>query len=232
MPKAARRTSGATSAPRAEPYPAIKPGDKPSGSKAVSTKRSSETTIEATVKPATDKAPKKALAEKRASEVNATVPISSSFLDVKLDGEDTNSVCIYDTASTIRQKINALLGKDNKDEKNLNPQDVTKDGKRKPFNKSSFVKAIGEGSTRSLDTFLKTKRMKQMGGCSSPIYAAAYVFFEKQRIFEGKKKTAARLKVEADKPYGFDPTKDPEHQRFWCGPNTDPSDFMDQYGQW
>jgi hypothetical protein len=70
--------------------------------------------------------------------------------------------------------------------------------KPKPFNKSSFVKAIGDGSTRSLETFLKAKRLKQMGGCSSPIYPAAYKFFEKKRIFEGKKKTASRLKVEEE----------------------------------
>ncbi len=53
-----------------------------------------------------------------------------------------------------------------------------------------------ECSTRSLDTFLKAKRM--MGGAESAIYPAAYKFFEKKRVFEGKKKSAARLKVEEE----------------------------------
>ncbi len=35
-----------------------------------------------------------------------------------------------------------------------------------------------------------------MGGAESAAYPAAYAFFEKKRIFEGKKKTAARLKIE------------------------------------
>lgn len=244
MPKAERRTSGA----RAEPYPVIRPGDKPR-----STSSTPKSTTETTnSKPKTNSAPKKALADKSSATVNippkakpaskskkvASVEIPSeevnepadvssaekpylkpaakkatpkkklsagvneaargnatNFLELKLPGEDDDSVPMHDTCSTIRHKINDLLGKDNTKEENGNPTDLKKDGSKKPFTKASFTRAIN-CSTQTLDTFLKAKRL--MGGAESPIYPAAYIFFEKKRIWEGKKKTAGRLKVEAE----------------------------------
>jgi hypothetical protein len=47
-----------------------------------------------------------------------------------------------------------------------------------------------------LATFLKANKI--MGGAESPVYPAAYAFFEKKRVWEGKKKTAGRLKVESE----------------------------------
>lgn len=41
-------------------------------------------------------------------------------------------------------------------------------------------------------------RVKMMGGAESAAYPAAYMFFERKRIWEGKKKTAGRLKVESE----------------------------------
>lgn len=208
MPKAERRTSGA----RAEPYPTIRPGDKPRSTS--STPKSTTKTANAT--PKTKPAAKKALADKSSAAVNIppkAKPASKSkkagsadsneaargnatnFLEIKLPGEDDDSVPMHDTCSTIRHKINDLLGKDNMKEENGNPTDLKKDGSKKPFTKASFTRAI-DCSTRTLDTFLKAKRM--MGGAESPIYPGAYMFFEKKRIWEGKKKTAGRLKVEAE----------------------------------
>jgi hypothetical protein len=201
MPKAARRASG----PRAEPYPAIKPGDKPPAKKASS-------------KPA----PKKALTEKSSAEVNlapspaaskesvtkapakrssnkattaSTDQPSGSFLDIKLDGEDDNTIPIYDTCSTVRQKINALLGKDNHKPENGMPGEFDKQGKPKPYTKASFCRAL-DTRPDTLARFLKAKQM--MGGAESAVYPKAYAFFEKKRIFEGKKKTPGREKVEAE----------------------------------
>jgi hypothetical protein len=84
MPKAARRESGPHSAPRAEPYPVIKPADKPTPLKASS----------------------KALAEKSSSDLNASSRNSgstdkpASFLDVRLDDEDEcGNIPVYDTCS-------------------------------------------------------------------------------------------------------------------------------------
>ncbi|CZR67780.1 uncharacterized protein PAC_17679 [Phialocephala subalpina] len=218
MPKAARHSS----LPRAEPYPATKPSPPNSAKKRTPSN-------------------KRALTEKSASENN--VPVNSpaksekptSFLTQPLEDEDEDGhLPIYDTCSTVRQKINALLGKDNTKEENLNPAEVTKDGKKKPFTKASFVRVLndmgGECSGRSLDTFLKPKKIKTMGGAESPVYPAAYKFFEKKRVFEGKKKNVARLKVEENRPHGL-PLRDPNKMYILRLPEEDPRDFMDEYGQ-
>ncbi|PMD54012.1 uncharacterized protein K444DRAFT_133700 [Hyaloscypha bicolor E] len=232
MPKAARRTS----APRAEPYPAIKPGDKLPTPKTTAPKS----------------APKKALKEKTSPEVNsASAPVASkdsatkpkkatkkaatestnkpsgSFLDIKLDGEDDNTIPIYDTCSTIRQKINALLGKDNHKPENGMPGEFDKQGNPKPYTKASFCRAL-DTRPDMLARFLKAKQM--MGGAESSVYPKAYAFFEKKRIFEGKKKTPGREKVEADRPNGL-PLRDPNHIRILVGPGENPRDFLDEYGQ-
>ncbi|KAE9370881.1 hypothetical protein N431DRAFT_427226 [Stipitochalara longipes BDJ] len=234
MPKATRRTSG----PRAQPYPAIKPGDKPPVAKTTTSKS----------------APKKALTEKTSTEVNSasspaatktsatkslarksskkattasTDKPSGSFLDLKLDGEDDNTIPIYDTCSTVRQKINALLGKDNHKPENAMPGEFDKQGNPKPYTKASFCRAL---DTRPdvLARFLKAKLM--MGGAESAVYPKAYAFFEKKRIFDGKKKTPGREKVEADRPNGL-PLRDPNHMRILCQRGENPRDFLDEYGQ-
>jgi hypothetical protein len=200
MPKAARRAS----APRAEPYPAIKPGDKPakSSKKALAEKSSAEvvnkpsdpspTEKQNPAKASTSK-PKKASAAKPSADTSKP----SSFLEVKLDGEDTeDGIPLHDTCSTIRSKINALLGKDNHKPENGIPGQFDKAGKPKPYTKAAFLRDIGGVSAGSLATFLKASKM--MGGAESPVYPAAYAFFEKKRIWEGKKKTAGRLKVESE----------------------------------
>lgn len=120
---------------------------------------------------------------------------ATSFLELTLPGEATSTVPMHDTCSTLRHKINDLLGKDNKKPENGNPAEKKKDGTLKPFTKASFARAIG-CTPKTLDTFLGAKKM--MGGAESPVYPAAYIFFEKKRIWEGKKKTAGRLKVEQE----------------------------------
>ncbi|KAK0111903.1 hypothetical protein ONS96_001170 [Cadophora gregata f. sp. sojae] len=134
---------------------------------------------------------------------------------------------MHDTCSTIRHKINDLLGKSNKKPENGNPAEPKKDGTLKPFTKASFVRAIG-CTPKTLDTFLGAKKM--MGGAESPVYPAAYIFFEKKRIWEGKKKTAGRLKVEEDRPNGLK-FVDPNHIRILCERGTYTLQFLDKYGQ-
>jgi hypothetical protein len=203
MPKAARRTS----APRAEPYPAIKPGDKPptktAAPKSVSKKALTEKTSPevntisapaATEEPATKTKPSAKKPTKKAAKESIVKP-SGSFLDIKLDGEDDNTIPIYDTCSTVRQKINALLGKDNHKPENGMPGEFDKQGNPKPYTKASFCRAM-DTRPDMLARFLKAKQM--MGGAESAVYPKAYAFFEKKRIFEGKKKTPGREKVEAE----------------------------------
>lgn len=200
MPKAARRSSGPSA--RAEPYPA---GDKatpakPSKAAPKSKKTAANSTDDDTEKP--EKPAVTPLAEKRASEVNAslkdlTTDKPASFLDIKLDGEEDKGILIHDTCAVIRVKINSLLGKDNTKPENGIPGEFKKDGTPKPYTKARFLKDCGlHDNTRQLATFLKAKKM--MAGAESAVYPAAYMFFEKKRIFEGKKKTAARIKCETE----------------------------------
>jgi hypothetical protein len=143
---------------------------------------------DSTKKPSTKKTSQKAATQ-------STDKTTASYLDIKLDGEDDNSIPIYDTCSTVRQKINALLGKDNHKPENAMPGEFDKQGNPKPYTKASFCRAI-DSRPDMLARFLKAKLM--MGGAESSVYPKAYAFFEKKRIFEGKKKTPGRLKVEAE----------------------------------
>ncbi|KAF8850198.1 hypothetical protein BDZ45DRAFT_679947 [Acephala macrosclerotiorum] len=237
MPKAARRSS----APRAEPYPATKRSSPnsakkrtPSNKKALTEKSTSEKNVPVnSAKFEKPLAPSKNKATEPPSKRSSNKP--ASYLTQPLENEDENGhLPTYDTCSTIRQKINALLGKDNTKEENLNPTEVTKDGKKKQFTKASFVRAMndmgGECSGRSLDTFLRTKKFKAMGGAESPVYPVAYKFFEKKRVFEGKKKNATRLKVEEKHPEGLR-LQDPSKIRIKCKRGTNPARLFDEYWQ-
>lgn len=213
MPKA---TSRRVSAQRAEPYPIDSPADKPKptttrksiskpkAKKVLGEKTSSEinkaidisSEDDAASKPKKPKtSTKKTDAKPTENDASKTKP--SSFLDIHLDGESDGEIACYDTCSTVRAKINALLGKDNHKKENLNPQDLDKDGNPKPFTKASFGRAINERSD-TINRFLGPKKMKLTGGAESSVYPSAYAFFEKKRIFEGKKKSATRLKIEAE----------------------------------
>ena len=66
--------------------------------------------------------------------------------------------------------------------------------------KSDLCTALGAINSNSLRTFLMGKKQDQ---CGNVTYLRAYAFFEKKRIMEGKKKTARRVKNEAEKPTGF-----------------------------
>ncbi|KAH7317841.1 hypothetical protein BKA65DRAFT_515287 [Rhexocercosporidium sp. MPI-PUGE-AT-0058] len=220
--KSASRTKKAASAPTPAPATIEEP---------------SEETTAPTNTPSTKNSPpkpksssKKATPKKASPQINEDTSIKSTaptFLDVTLPGEPTNSVPMHDTCSTIRHKINDLLGKSNKKPENGNPAEKKKDGSLKPFTKASFVRAIG-CTSKTLDTFLAAKKM--MGGAESPVYPAAYIFFEKKRVWEGKKKTAGRLKVEEDRPQGLK-FWDPNLRRIMVGPGEHVSDFLDKYGQ-
>jgi hypothetical protein len=66
--------------------------------------------------------------------------------------------------------------------------------------KADFLTALGGINHNSLRTFLMGKKQDQ---CGNVTYKRAYSFFEKKRILEGKKKTARRIKNEAEHPHGF-----------------------------
>ena len=66
--------------------------------------------------------------------------------------------------------------------------------------KAVLLKALGGINGNSLNRFLAGIGQDQCGNIS---YKAAYVFFEKQRILEGKPKTDARLTNEQEHPAVF-----------------------------
>lgn len=197
MPKAITRASAARTA--ATPYPVIKPGD---------TKASRQLASRSNKRPIPEIGPTnsiKALVEQPTSESNVEVPSKPlSFLNIHLPEEDTcpeHHVPCYDTCSTIRHKITQLLGPSNHKPENLNPAERTASGQPKPFTKASLSRALGFTRQDSLSAFLK--RRERMGGAENEMYPAAYRFFEQKRVFEGKRKTKEREKIEREYVFCF-----------------------------
>ncbi|KAF2165362.1 hypothetical protein M409DRAFT_55774 [Zasmidium cellare ATCC 36951] len=108
---------------------------------------------------------------------------ASSLASIRPEGEETESVPIYATANDVRRDIKAHLSKTN-------------------MAKATFVRELShfvsvstdKVTTRHLDSLLKMKGPR--GGAHSPAFYAAYVFFEKMRVRDGKKKGVKREKME------------------------------------
>ncbi|PKS11326.1 hypothetical protein jhhlp_003088 [Lomentospora prolificans] len=137
-----------------------------------------------------DPASKKA----RKSAFSATGPFYLDVSSVNLPGEATHSVPVYDMCDTVRRKIRAALRRDG----------VTQ---------AAFLRAIAatysDGrkiQNKQLNDFLSKKG--PLSGNRSCIYYAAYVFFEKVRIRDGKDKDKDRLAVEKQWPGGVDTVRD------------------------
>jgi hypothetical protein len=129
MPKAARRKSG----PQAvTPYPTTKPATKDD---TTSTLPSPKTT-----QPLSSRSPNIPSAPKASS---TSTPNTTSFLDIALPGEATDSVPVYDTCSQIRTKIRNLLEKHKDKPENCVPGEFQKNGKPKPFTAKKFCEVIG-----------------------------------------------------------------------------------------
>jgi hypothetical protein len=147
-----------------------------------------------TKKPKVDKA---STEKKTKSAPQKPIENPKTFLEVAVPTHPTTGeIPIYDTCSTIRQKISALLGKDNSKPENGVPGQFKKDGTPKPYTQAQFLRDVDGGSAGSLKTFMAAKKL--MGGAENPIYPCAYEFFEKKRIWEGGKKTSGRKKVEEE----------------------------------
>ncbi len=104
--------------------------------------------------------------------------------DIHLDGEDTDSVPIYDTCDDVRTKINRFL-------------------RETPgASNASFIRLIdatlssssNKPTARQLPTFLGKKGAT--AGADSAIFYASYVFFEKLRVKRNKPKSKKRQEME------------------------------------
>ncbi|KAF2766131.1 hypothetical protein EJ03DRAFT_278706, partial [Teratosphaeria nubilosa] len=91
------------------------------------------------------------------------------------------TVPIFDTCDDIRKKIT----------EHLKHPSVTKAGLSREF---SELLPKSNVTPKNLDALLKMKGL-QAGGHNDAFYAG-YVFFEKIRVREGRKKSAKRLKME------------------------------------
>ena len=81
------------------------------------------------------------------------------------------------------------------------PGEFKKDGSPKPWTLKAFCEAIGGVGNGSYNKFMH--KTGAMAGAANGVYSAAYMFFEKKRIWEKKPKTQARRKVEEENPMGL-----------------------------
>ncbi|TGO20777.1 hypothetical protein BPAE_0266g00040 [Botrytis paeoniae] len=112
-------------------------------------------------------------AKKRLSKAARPYDVSG----IELQGEDTESVPIYDSCHEIRKKFKAFLRNVSSNESALCRE---------------IAKTFPDGRgvlTKTLNNFMK---QKDPHGNQSPAYYAAYVFFERTRIRYGKPKSQDR----------------------------------------
>ena len=102
--------------------------------------------------------------------------------DIHLDGEKEGTVPIYDTCQDVRTKVNAHL-------------------RNSSMTQTAFLRELGKQipdepnlSGQRMKTFLGGKA--PLDGGDSPIFYAAYVWFEKLRIKQNKKKSKKREEME------------------------------------
>jgi hypothetical protein len=108
----------------------------------------------------------------------------SDTSSIKLDGEDTTSVQVYDSCDEIRKKIRAHLAQPS----------ITQAGFLR-----EIAKTYSDGrkiQSKVLNDFLG-KRGKYVGNTTA-VYYSSYIFFEKMRIREGKEKSKHREEMEAE----------------------------------
>lgn len=135
---------------------------------------------------------------------------------IKLDGESTISVPIYDSCDEVRKKIRAYL--------------------REPgVTQAAFLREIAKTypeekkiQSKVLNDFLGKKGPS--AGNTSSTYYAAYVFFEKLRIRDGKPKSKHREEMEKQwaSEGGVD-TKTPSSRGYFCFGDERPVE--DKYGK-
>ncbi|KAI0732278.1 hypothetical protein C8Q72DRAFT_882335 [Fomitopsis betulina] len=114
---------------------------------------------------------------------------SRDWWEIVLEGEEDGSVPVYDDCNDIRRKIRALQ-------------------QTPGFKITHWFEKIGKINNNSYQRFMKATG--PTGGAEDGTYYAAYVYFEKVRIAEGKKKTPKRIHVEDEHLNGL-PLVDRKH---------------------
>lgn len=132
-----------------------------------------------------------------------------SITAVTLPGEETDSIPIYDTCDEVRHKISAHLCLPS-----VTGAQFCRDiaAMYHLTNKKIQLKQLSD---------FRNKKGAHAGN-TSVVYYAAYVFFEKTRVAQGKAKSKARLNME--ELYKDDGGVDTSRSRvsYWCGPGETP----------
>ncbi|KAI0100429.1 hypothetical protein F4776DRAFT_649463 [Hypoxylon sp. NC0597] len=139
--------------------------------------------------------------------------------NIYLNGEDTDSVPVFDTCDEIRKKINA----------HLRTSGVTQAQFCRDLYSQLHVPKVKSIQSAQLSSFLQGKGPRT--GAKSTVFYAAYVYFEKLRIAQGKPKSKHREEME--KIWwckgGFDRTCDHRNKYFTTSGNKHLS--FDRYGR-
>ncbi|KAI1659437.1 hypothetical protein F4813DRAFT_352989 [Daldinia decipiens] len=152
-----------------------------------------------------------------ASKVTVPPVSGTDISNITLPGEETDSVPVYDTCDEVRRKINAHL-------------------KTPGLTAAQFCRDIYAQLRQPKGKCFQSKQLADFrgkkganSGCTSPVFYAAYVYFEKKRIAEGKPKNPHRLKMESlwAMRGGFD--RENDGRCTYITTSTKPL-YMDQYG--
>ncbi|OOF94864.1 hypothetical protein ASPCADRAFT_131450 [Aspergillus carbonarius ITEM 5010] len=144
------------------------------------------------------------------------VPAGFDLSAIHLDGDEDMKVPIFETCDVVRKKMKAHLRKPG----------VTQAGFLRDIAKAAFPQTVKRLNSKSMADFLSYKGPNT--GSSGVIFYAAYVFFEKLRVRDGKPKNDFRLEMEKIWPKGFE-RDNPANGRLWCGPHERP--WINKYGQ-
>ncbi|KAF7310052.1 hypothetical protein MIND_00378200 [Mycena indigotica] len=126
--------------------------------------------------------PNRKAARKSDASTASSSSSTRSWKDIQLEGDDEGGVPVYDTPGEVRRKIRLLLKEPN-------------------FKVTPWLKEIGNINSNSYRRFMAEKDAQN--GKGNGTYYAAYVYFEKRRILDGKAKTATRISNEKI-PGGFE----------------------------
>lgn len=109
-------------------------------------------------------------------------PSAADLADISLEGEIDDTVPIYDTCDDLRKKLRVHLAQPG----------VTQAGFARELSELVRTEKV---TAAHVSRFLTFKGPR--AGGHSPVFYAGYVYFEKLRIRQGKKKSAKREQVEA-----------------------------------
>ncbi|KAK3941114.1 hypothetical protein QBC46DRAFT_110265 [Diplogelasinospora grovesii] len=147
----------------------------------------------------------------------STAPVDIS--DIYLDGEEEDDVSVYETCDEVRRRINAHLKKPG----------VT----QAQFCRDIYAQLHGPNKPSQIQSSQLARFRGMKGpnaGATSTVFYAAYVFFEKIRIKEGKPKTKHRRDMEDiwEHRGGFDRERDANTKYLGLAGSTL---YIDHYGQ-